>query len=316
MPQNAREIDDEAADWAARLDGLTDDAATNPALDVWLAGDPRRAGALLRAQAALSLLDRGRALSASEARPAGVPKRRLLAGGGAALLAASIGGLAIRQMTADSYRADLGEIRRVQLADGSSATLNTETALQVRMERSERKIRLDRGEAWFKVAKNPGRPFVVTVDDIRVQAVGTAFSVRRQTGGALVQVTEGVVEVWRQGGLGPRIRVAAGSRVSIDEGQPPQPIQAPAEEIEDALAWRQGLIAMRGMSLGEAAAEFNRYNRRKLIIDNADLAAETVVGRFRTDEPDAFAGSVAIALDARVEAGADIILIRRQHAAL
>ena len=311
MPQSASDIDDDAADWAARLDGRPGD---DGGVETWLAGDPRRAGALLRARAALSLLDRARALPKPDLQPnPSMPRRRLLVGGGT-LLAAGIGGLAFLHLSAERYQAGVGEIRRVPLADGSSATLNTATRLAVQLDKTQRNIRLDQGEAWFRVAKDRTRPFVVAAGDVRVRAVGTAFSVRRQGDGVLVLVTEGVVEVWREGAQGHRVKVGAGSRIVLAEGQPPQPIFEPAQNIDDALAWRQGLIVMRGMSLGEAAADFNRYNARKLIVDDPDLAAETVVGRFRTDEPEAFASSVAIALEAGVEVRPDAIVLRRPRA--
>jgi transmembrane sensor len=61
--RSASEIDDEAADWAARVDARGLDVERDPELQAWLSGDARRAGALLRAQAAISFLDRGRALA-------------------------------------------------------------------------------------------------------------------------------------------------------------------------------------------------------------------------------------------------------------
>src|SRR3546814_10056817 len=55
-------------------------------------------------------------------------------------------------------------------------------------------ITLEEGEAWFQVAHDAHRPFVVDVGSVRIRAVGTAFSVRRNPEGVDVMVTEGVVE--------------------------------------------------------------------------------------------------------------------------
>src|SRR5688500_9811919 len=101
-PRRRTGMDDDAAiAWAIRLDnGPLDDQAQSE-LDAWLAADERRAGALLRAEATLSFLDRGRALAepplpaeGSEAGPVLAPRfgrRAFLIGGGITGLAAAAG---------------------------------------------------------------------------------------------------------------------------------------------------------------------------------------------------------------------------------
>ncbi|ATQ41507.1 FecR family protein [Caulobacter mirabilis] len=306
----AREIDEAAADWAVRLDA--DPARYAAAVETWLAGDPRRAGALLRARAALSFID-----AAADGGGVATPRRRgpsrrgLLAGGG--LLAAGLAGLTVWRGMGDRYDTGLGEVRRVSLADGSTTTINTQSAVGVSLEPEVRRVRLARGEAWFRVAKDATRPFVVEAGNARVRAVGTAFSVRRRDDGVEVLVTEGVVEVWRAGAEVSRSRVAAGEKAYVYEEQPAQAVRAAPNEIEDALAWRQGQIVLTGTTLAEAASEFNRYNHRKLVIDEPDLAGETLVGRFRADEPDSFARAAASTLGAAVrEDGGTIHLSRKR----
>src|SRR3546814_2061558 len=95
-----------------------------------------------------------------------------------------------------SYATSVGEIRRVPLADGSIAAINTASAIDVKLDDAARHVRVVEGEAWFQVARDKQRPFVVAAGRARVRAVGTAFSVRRRAGGADVLVTEGEVEVW------------------------------------------------------------------------------------------------------------------------
>jgi len=202
--RSASEIDDEAADWAVRVDAHGLDVEHEPELQAWLGGDVRRAGALLRAQAAISFLDRGRALANGaptvEAVAAERPSRRaLIAGVGGAATAALVGGVGLWAARPQRLDTRLGEIRRVPLADGSLVAINTKTALEVAMKPKSRRVLLKEGEAWFQVAKDPERPFVVAAGPVRVRAVGTAFSVRRgdEAGaGVDVMVTEGVVETW------------------------------------------------------------------------------------------------------------------------
>lgn len=315
--QTAREIDDAAADWAARLDADPDAHAA--AADAWLAEDPRRAGALLRAQAALALIDDAAEPLAEtpdwmRRDRAGRPRRRSLLAAGIGLAAAVVGGVAFWAASGRRYGTDLGEVRRVSLADGSSAAINTDSLIDVTLAPELRRVKLARGEAWFRVARDAERPFVVEAGDVRVRAVGTAFSVRRREAGVEVLVTEGVVEVWRAGDTVGAARVAAGEKAIVADGQPAQAATAAPDEIDGALAWRQGQIVLGGVTLAEAALEFNRYNHRKLVIDEPDLAGEKLVGRFRADEPDTFARAVAGTLGAAVREEDQAIHLTRRSA--
>lgn len=313
--RSASEIDDEAADWAARVDARGLDVEQDPELLAWLDGDTRRPGALLRAQAAISFLDRGRALAGAEpsVEAAERPHRRALiasVGGAAAALIGGAGLWALRPQRLDTR---LGEIRRVPLADGSLVAINTKTALDVSMRPTARRIVLREGEAWFQVAKDPARPFVVEAGTVRVRAVGTAFSVRRGEdvgAGVDVMVTEGVVETWIEGDPAPRRRVSAGNRIVLASAVSPAVAEAPSE-IERSLAWRNGEIALDGESLEQAARLFNRYNSRQIVIGDPVLARERFVGLFQTNEPESFAAAVAATLGAVVRDDADAIRIER-----
>jgi transmembrane sensor len=271
---------------------------------------------LLRAEAALSYLNRGRALADGEPpRASWLTRRRMVgAGGGLGALAAGLAGIAVFLPRGQRLATSLGEVRKAPLADGSVAAINTESVVRVDLKPDIRRIDLEKGEAWFKVAKEAKRPFIVTAGEVRVRAVGTAFSVRRRGNGADVLVTEGVVETWALGHEDRKIRVAAGSKAFVSDDQPPQAVAA-ATEIANALAWRDGQIALYGETLADAAAEFNRYNAKKIVILDAELASEKVVGQFRTDEPDAFARAAASTLDARLASGGSTFRLYRTQSA-
>ncbi|KSB90085.1 iron dicitrate transport regulator FecR [Caulobacter vibrioides] len=307
--ESAADIEAAAARWVVRADRGDLDPAE---LEAWLAADTRRQGAFVRTQAAWGLLDRGRVLGAQEGQDA--PRRRigrrgLLAGLGAAA-AACVAVVAAPRLLSARYGTTVGEIRRVPLADGSLAAINTDTALEVAMKPRKREVRLDRGEAWFQVAKDAERPFVVESGPVRVRAVGTAFSVRRRDGGCEVLVTEGVVEVWSEGaGEAPR-RVTAGERVfASDSAGAARPVSA-SLEITRELAWREGQIVLDGEAFGAAAEEFNRYNARKIVIADPVLAEQKLVGWFRTNEPESFARAAAASFGARVTVRGDAILVQ------
>jgi transmembrane sensor len=310
--------DDGAARWAVRLDETALTTAERADLDAWLAGSERRTGALLRAQAALAYLDRGRALSGIEEQPDELAPRRALRSRrgflgtiAASGIAAALAGVLVWMPERDEIDTRLGEIRQVPLADGSVATVNTDSRLAIAMRETRRTVQLDAGEAWFRVAHDKSRPFVVEAGELRVQAVGTAFSVRRREGGADVLVTEGIVDVWMVGHEADRQRISAGSRGFSAEARPTIAVTQAPQAIERALAWRSGELALDGETLSFAVAEINRYNRRKLVLEGNDLGREQLVGYFRATEPEGFGQAVAAMVGAKVIDEGDTIRIVR-----
>jgi transmembrane sensor len=313
--------EDQVLSWAIRLDGEQLSEGEQRALEQWLSEDERRQGALLRAQAALAYLDRGRALAAPSEVTAQEPtfeeaprigRRRFLIGGAVSgLVAAGFGGFLLLRPGVENITTSLGEVRRVPLADGSIASLNTDSRIAVAIGKAARHVKLEEGEAWFQVAHDKLRPFIVEAGQVRVEAVGTAFSVRWRDDGAEVLVTEGAVETWVAGREATRKRIAAGSMGFVAEAAPAvEVVQAP-EKVDRALAWRSGEIALDGESLAYAVAEINRYNERKLIIDDPALAREPLVGYFRTNEPENFGRAVAGMMGARVVEEGDTIRLAR-----
>lgn len=318
-------INDRATEWVARIDAGPLDAPAQAELDAWIASDDRHRGAFFRATVAWRMLDRASALASREqaqpvvaeepavedhGRP--VARRSLLWGGGA--IAASFVAAAVgwRMLAPKPLRIQTlaGEIRHVPLGDGSHAALNTATLLDVDMTATGRNIQLETGEAWFEVAKDASRPFVVSTGEIRVRAVGTAFSVQRLAVGADVQVTEGKVEIWVVGRERERVVVGAGARMQVSTLDGPRPAVADAAGIDRKLAWRDEALQFEGETLSAAASQFNRYNRTKLMVDPL-LADEPIVGRFRIHEPGAFAQATSTMFDSRVQMGEGTIRITR-----
>lgn len=111
----------------------------------------------------------------------------------ASLLVAVIGiGFYVQQ---SGLRTGVGERRTVVLDDGTQVTLNTATRMTVGYDKHRRHVRLESGEAFFEVAKRPEWPFVVTVGDREVTALGTSFLVRRDFARIAVTLLEGKVRV-------------------------------------------------------------------------------------------------------------------------
>lgn len=188
-----------------------------------------------------------------------------------------------------TYHTDVGGLASVPMPDGSHVTLNTKSEIRVAVTETERRVSLEHGEAFFEVVKDPERPFVVYAGDRRVIAVGTKFAVRRETGEIRVVVTEGRVRVEpaKDDADLPVTQLSAGTFALA--GHAGTLIQEKRlAEAEDYLSWRRGFLVFRETSLGEAVAEFNRYNTRKIVIDDPAVAAIRIGGSFRSTNVDAF----------------------------
>ena len=235
---------------------------------------------------------------------------------GSLMLAVGLGGYLIFMTSPGRYSTPVGGITSFALRDGSNITLNTASNLRVSLMQNERRIDLQEGEAFFEVAKDTHRPFVVRVGDKRVIAVGTKFSVRREGDDIEIVVVEGTVrlesaslplvvskELVTDGTLSDAgvktpaanadssmakstsltagtIARATGEDVLIEKSTIPH-----AEEI---LSWRRGYLTFHETTLSDAVAEFNRYNSHPIAIDDQNVADIRISGTFRPTNYEAF----------------------------
>lgn len=322
----------EAAEWLARRDrGLT--AAEQDEFLQWLAADPRHGEwlALHRAIVAdYAALAQWRPEHSEEPNPDLLaPQRRIRWLVPAVLTAAAAAiaiGFVLRPAVSPSAVAEVPLARRL-LEDGSSVELNRGAVVRDAFTAKERRVELVSGEAFFSVAKNPERPFIVRVGGVDVVAVGTAFSVRLDTGAVEVLVTEGRVGVRREDDHAAPLPVAAavsteGGATLVDAGQianvsltvdaPPEVSAATPAQLSQRLGWQAQLLDFSSAPLSVAVAEFNRRNRIQFEIADAELAAMPVVVKLRSDNVDAFARFLADTPGVQLERrGADTIIVRR-----
>lgn len=307
------DIEQAARDWVAKRDWDGGSAANNEHFQQWLMADRRHQGAFLRAQAAWVAIDRARVLK-SQPRKRNALSRRMLIGGGvaASAMAAGLAGIMLSEPTI-TYETGPGEVRRVQMGDGSTAVLNADTKLKVQMARNIRRVRLVQGDTWFHVAKDAARPFVVETDRMQVRAVGTAFAVRAGSFSTGLLVSEGIVDVEPVGGRAatPRRLPAGSSAVMNSDGRLTTAAMS-LLDIERTLAWRDFQIALDGDTLRDAVEMFNRYNARKLIIADPQIGGRKLVGWFRIDDPEGFAKAASDTLDVQVRFAADEIFLARR----
>jgi transmembrane sensor len=225
----------------------------------------------------------------------------------------------LAQLTNPPIQTNIGELRRVQLSDGSTITLGGLSRVSVHIDEQIRRIVLARGEAFFEVAKDPQRPFVVEVDDTVVRAVGTAFDVRRAGSKVSVSVAEGVVEVIdaqaRSGSnaieaIAPiATRLSAGQSIQFEPSrmQPPPPIVIDADAVA---AWRNGQRQYLGEPLANVIADLNRYSTRKITIEDPALRDMAITGSIFERDIERWVKSLEVALPVEVEQDGDRIIIR------
>lgn len=300
----------EAAAWHARLGVTPVSSETIEQFFAWRQ-DPSHAEAYNRVQKAWT--DTGklaadpelqRALDAAINRrgrvgPVG-PHRALMgfaAVGASLVLAIAVWSWMDRQTT---FATAIGEQRVLQLADGSSVRLDTDSRIRVRFEAGKRLIDLDRGQALFEVAHDATRPFIVAAGGTEVTAVGTVFDVRRDGANVRVTLVSGIVDVAPAAGDGAGTRMTAGHQARITS----RGLATQAVDAETATSWTEGRIIFRDTPLRAAVAEVNRYLTQKVELAADARADVPVSGVFRAGDRDAFVSTAAEVLDLEVRAGA------------
>jgi transmembrane sensor len=246
--------------------------------------------------------------------------RKLFRYGVAACVALSLGFLALgwqhySAVDEASYRTAIGGLQEISLHDGSVVTLSSNSRITVRLSRRERRIDLQQGEAFFKVAKDASRPFVVSAGDRRAIAVGTRYDVRRDAADLRVIVTQGVVRLESDNGPGgrpqPTTLLPAGSiALASDAG-----VMVHSESVqraEEFLNWRSGFISFHDTPLAAAATEFNRYNTRKIVIGDASIGALRVGGSFRWSNAETFVRLLELGFPVRTVRDKDAIVLKRR----
>ena len=179
-----------------------------------------------------------------------------------------------------------------RLADGSVVELNEQALISVDFSAERRAVHLISGTAHFEIKPDPARPFVVRSGAVTVRAVGTAFVVEQGEDAADVLVTEGLVDVSRQGEpTAAQLRVGRHGQVLMTHApgdHAPEVSILSAAEVERRLLWRAPKLKLRGASLAEVVALLNQMNRTQLVIGDPTLAELRFSGIFRADNAEGF----------------------------
>jgi transmembrane sensor len=300
--------DEQAALWAARLDGDTLDRAQRAELDAWLARKPAHRALLSQyCQFSADLEEQVPALVSAGAvtMPAAKPAKRsrfnfpLFAG--IALAAAAVVAVTIHVVRpapqVQHFAKASAQRGTAILADGTRVELNANTSLRFENTKTERRVILAGGEAWFAVAKDPNRPFYVVTPAGSVRVTGTTFNVRTEPSTRTFEVTviEGSVEVHSGDTSGTRaenpVLLGAGNQYSNRRGKS----TLSPSDLDDTLAWRKGIIVFYDVPLSEALPRFAQYHGCAINVA-PEVAGEPLGGRYGIDDLKGFLADLELAL--------------------
>ncbi|MCG8356403.1 MAG: FecR domain-containing protein [Kiloniellales bacterium] len=324
-------IREEALDWLLKAEAAPDDEALQAELAAWrgrseahekayrsvtrmwrLAGDlpadyAERAGARTPPR---------RSSGPAAGRDSTKPRRRsalrlpITVGGLAAALAASL--LIVLAPTLRlHWQADhvsgIGEILALTLDDGSRLYLDAESAVAVDFDPARRSLELLAGRAFFDVAHDAGRPFVVAADGLSVTVTGTGFAVSAGQESLSVAVQSGAVEVRSDQSDTAVARLRAGDRLTM--ARETGTVTRSRVRASDVAAWREGQLVVDGAPLAEVVEAIDRHHRGVIWLRDATLAQRPVTGVFSLADPAAALEAAASAHGARVMALSPYILV-------
>jgi transmembrane sensor len=277
---------DMAIDWLMRLQRPSVSPADWLAFDAWLSASEHHAQAY-DAALALDLQLAGYEPEITQAAPLPFRQMNMSVGPkawrwpviGATVASLLIGaGLIwqsqIRSAPASAYSTAIGSRKTVVLADGSRIDLNTASQLTVDFDRSRRQVRMKDAEAYFDVAKDPRRPFVIEAGQSQIRVVGTAFDVKNRDGQLVVSVERGIVDVQPTPFADAKhYRLRPGQALAYNPST--GLIKVSFTENGEASGWRTGRLIYRDQPLSVVVADLNRQFKRPIRL------GDTQTGRVR-----------------------------------
>ena len=314
-PDPGAGVERSAADWfARRRSGLmTLDEARE--MEAWLAADADRRAALDSVElmwAAVEGIRTDPAILAIREESLKPTRRSWPVAWGGAIAACLVAVAAVVFLTVGrqpdltpgprTFSTGQGQTSTITLPDGSKVTLDADTVLRANETQATRRLELVRGRAFFRVAKDPSRPFVVAAKGKTITALGTAFDVRLEPKGVQVTLVEGrvkveaAVPVGRPMGPLPQGAPAMQSTEMLPGAQLVAPDSgswsiAKVDTIRET-SWAAGQLVFAGRSLQQVAEDLNRYSDKKIVIRETSVGRATISGSFDAGDVDSFVRAV------------------------
>ncbi|MBM0106820.1 FecR domain-containing protein [Steroidobacter sp. S1-65] len=208
------------------------------------------------------------------------------------------------------FTTQIGEIRELDLTDGSKLVLRADSAISSSMSSDERNVTIERGGAYFDVSRDETRPFVVSAGDIDVRVHGTAFDVLKGPSSVTVSVTHGHVTVSDL--TKPRsVQLTGGQQLTVlANGEFGAVVEFDSQRV---LGWREGRFSYRNARLEDIVADVNRYRIKKIVIEDEALADLRITTMFRAENVDQMLAGIAATEPVTIVHSAAAISIRRRE---
>jgi transmembrane sensor len=309
---SAEDIEKQAALWIDRQDRPDWNAEDQSQLEAWLSQSLSHSIAFWRLNAAWRRAERLAALR-PDTNPPEKKKFGLVWARTAAVLTLVVllgaGAFYVLQPQQKIYSTPLGGRQTLTLADGSSVDMNTDTTLRISTNAAERKVWLDKGEAFFRIKHDSSRPFTIIAASQRITDLGTAFFVRREDARIRISLVEGSARV-EAADANTRPVVLKPGDVAMATPHSIAISRASLVALNNELGWRRGVLVFYDTPLAEAALQFDRYSAQKIVVVGT-AAAIKIGGTFPSDDPVAFAAIAKRILHVQVNALGKQIVISR-----
>jgi transmembrane sensor len=311
MPEEVRV---EAATWIARLRGEPHGPDVEAELQQWLGESAEHERAFKRMAQVWEQSGNIRMRVGADVSATHRGRSRFSPWTAAAAAALALVVIASLYWRDNAFTTAVGQQRVRVLRDGTRVALNTDTRIEVNYDEHARRVRLVRGEARFDVSKRPTWPFLVSVGDQEIRALGTSFIVRHDNDQDLsVTLVDGRISVAPVAGNGeappqaPQVLVP-GQRLVISRRHAPA-VDRP--ELSRVTAWERGRVEFGGTPLEDAATEMNRYTTTRLIVPDTEVAQLRIGGIFRAGDSDAFVKIVTELFGLQADRNGDDIVLSR-----
>ena len=300
---------DVALEWQMHLHSGKAVSSDRSAYAAWQLANPRHRAAAIQAESLWR--DIGEVQVHAAPRRASSGKRWALAA--CLLMSVAAGGLGIAERDAllSDHHTGYGERQTLALSDGSTLQLDANTAVDVEISGTQRRVTVRHGQIHVQVARDPSRPFDVIANGGATRALGTGFNVRRGEHAVDVAVTEHSVRVSHENSaLTAQVREGEHLRYS-DRGNIGTPVST---DLHTVTAWQRGYLIFDNASLDDVISQMSQYRRGLVIVRDPALKQLRLTGVFRVDDTDALLAALPQSLPVRLRRLPGLVLIESNSA--
>ena len=207
--------------------------------------------------------------------------------------------------------AEKGQRAFVTLPDSTKVWLNSDTKISYPADygMKERNVALV-GEAYFEVAKNPEKRFIVEAKGMQVEALGTAFNIN-----AYKDENQMIASLFSGS-----VRVSYDDHVAILKPYESVKVDLLAhsfsqykdENMQETALWRQNEITFDGESLEEITRIMNRLYNTTIYIEDESLKKECYIGTIRNNSLENFIDIINLTTPVIYENKGDTVFLKRR----